>query len=104
MIVLSFKPRLNPSRSISATINIEAGLRGATPGRVIAINRDEVIREFNVSYIVVPRISRVQPDGLIPLKPQSLPAYNHLLGDPTLKVVYVNSNVIILQVVESPDR
>jgi hypothetical protein len=97
-IILSFKPQPNPPRSISAAITIRADLPRTKFAGAIAIDRDDTIKEFNISYIAVPRLSKVQPGGVIPLKLQTLAIYTHMLEDPAFKVVFENSKVIILRV------
>jgi hypothetical protein len=100
-ILLSFKPRLGYAESISAHISFSPEAQGTLSGKLLAVNRDDIVREFMISYVAIPRVSRPRPNGVIPLKLESLPVYNHLLGDPAMRVVYENSNVIILRVVSS---
>jgi len=89
----------NSTRSMSTEMTIKADLPETRSGTTIAIDRNEILREFRVSYIAIFRNSTVQPGGVIPLKTRSLPAYEHLLYDPTFAIVFENSKVIILQVI-----
>jgi hypothetical protein len=98
-ILLSFKPREGSTKSISARIDFGPEDHGPVSGKLVAIDRNDIVREFMVSYVVIPRLARPRPNGTIPLRLESLLAYNHLLRDPDLRVVYDNSNVIILQVI-----
>jgi len=66
---------------------------------VVTIDRDDLIRQFSISYIVIPRNSTVQSGGEMPLELRSLPVHDHLLNDPDLRVVFENSRIIILQIV-----
>jgi len=96
-IFIAVKP--NSTRSMSTDMTVRADLPEILSGTVVAIDRNEILKEFRVSYIAIFRNSTVQPGGVIPLKPRSLPAYEHLLHDPALTVVFENSRVIILQLI-----
>jgi len=98
-ILVSFKPHQGSTESMSARIDFGSDAQGPVSGKLVAISRDDVVREFMVSYVAIPRLTRPRPNGAIPLRLESLPAYNHLLRDPGLRVVYENSNVIVLQVI-----
>jgi hypothetical protein len=97
MIVLSFAPQ-SSGQSISAKITISADAQKKT-SEVLAVDRDDVIRAYNVSYIAIPRLSEPQVNGTVPLRPRSIPAYDHLLSDPAFEIAYENSRVIILRIV-----
>jgi len=97
-ITMSFETQSAPFDALTAALTIKADLNSKGSGTIVAVDRDDIIREFNISYIVIPRNSTVQAGGVIPLKLLSLPAYNHLIDDPALTVVFENSRVIVLQV------
>lgn len=54
-----------------------------------AHSRDELVREYNISYIVLPRVAS---EGV-----RSFPEYQQLLEDEGLKIAYLNDKVIILK-------
>jgi hypothetical protein len=95
IFVLSFKPQSN-AQSVSAIVTVSADIQGSNS--VLTIDRDDVIRQFNVSYVVIPRLAYPEDDGTIPLRRSTI-AYDHLLTDPALEVAYENSKVIVLHVV-----
>lgn len=98
-ILLSYRDDSNSSGRISASITISSDENATGSEGLVALSWQDVVRQFNVSYVVIPRVTEVSPSGMIPIKLLSLPLYNHLLEDPGLKVAYENPNVIILQVV-----
>jgi hypothetical protein len=98
-IIISFDTQSAALDKLTAAITIKADLNSKGPNTIVAVDRDDIIREFNISYVVIPRNSTVQAGGVIPLKLLSLPPYNHLIDDPALTVVFENSRVIILQVI-----
>lgn len=95
ILALSFEPQSN-AQSVSATVTVSAEIQGSNS--VLTIDRDDVIRQFDVSYVVIPRLSYPEDDGIIPLRRSTI-AYDHLLTDPALEVAYENSKVIVLRVV-----
>lgn len=98
-ILLSYHDDPNSSERISASITISSDEKATGAEGLVALSWQDIVRQFNVSYIVIPRVTEASPSGMIPIKLLSLPLYNHLLEDPGLKVAYENPNVIILQVV-----
>lgn len=98
MIVVSLKPKSNSPHAISGSITFTSAVDGVSSGRVVVINRDDLIRQYHVSYIALPRMSKPQLDGDIPLRPLTLPLYDHLLRNPAFRIAYENRNLIILQV------
>jgi hypothetical protein len=101
MMAVSFAPQ-SSSQSISATITVNKIDLPNVQGRsseVLTVDRDDLIREFNVSYIVIPRLSEPEANGEIPLRPHSILPYDHLLADPAFEIAYENSKVIVLRVV-----
>lgn len=103
-IVLNYGGESNSSGSISATITVSSDQQATGSEGLVALSWQDIVRQFNISYVVIPRISEVLPSGMIPLRLLSLPLYNHLLEDPGLRVVYENPNVIILQVLCCQDE
>jgi hypothetical protein len=103
-IVLNYGGESGSSGSISATITISSDQQPTGSEGLVAFSWQDVVRQFNISYVVIPRVSEVSPSGMIPLKLLSLPLYNHLLQDPGLRVVYQNPKVIILQVLCCQDQ
>jgi hypothetical protein len=87
ILALSFEPQPN-AQSVSATVTVGADIQGSNS--VLTIDRDDVIRQFNVPYVVIPRLAYPEDDGIIPLKRSTI-AYDHLLTDPALEVAYDNS-------------
>jgi hypothetical protein len=98
-ILLHYHDSPGSAQQISASIAISSDEKATGSGHLVALSWQDLVRQFNVSYVVIPRVTEASPSGMIPLKLLSLPLYNHLLEDPGLKVAYENPNVIILQVV-----
>jgi hypothetical protein len=98
-ILLNYRDDPKSPGRISATITISSEEKPTGSEGLVALTWQDIVNQFGVSYVVIPRVTEVSPSGTIPIKLQSLPLYNHLLEDPGLKVAYENSNVIILQVV-----
>ncbi len=81
----------NSDGSIRASI--EVSLMGSSERNCLcnleAHSRDELIREYGISYIVLPRVAL---RGVM-----TFSEYQHLLDDKGLKIAYLNDKVIILK-------
>jgi hypothetical protein len=98
-MLLDYMDHSGPSGRISATVTISSDEKATTSEGLVARSWQDIVRQFDISYVVIPRITEISPSGMIPIRLLSLPLYNHLLEDTGLKVAYENPNVIILLVV-----
>jgi len=97
-ILLNYGDKSKSTGTISATITISSDENAGGSESLMVFSLQDAVRQFNISYVVIPRVTAVSSSGMIPIKLLSLPLYDHLLEDPNLKVAYENPNVIILQV------
>lgn len=84
-----------------AIIEVSVSEKQQTGREVKLINSRDLMREFNVNYIVIPRIQDSKFERYITLKPVTRPEYMHLLHNPNYKIVYQNSRAIVLELHES---
>lgn len=69
-------------------------------GRASAVEtyvRKEVMLEYGVRHIVLPRVFRVEWGTQFSQEPETLLIYDHLLRDETLPIAYENKRLIILK-------